>query len=166
MKKHITHEMKLMTMKKSTRDTIMWFFATIWILFATIMLAVVGSYVYYKWFYQVWSPARIERVTGVRVPKYKIIESHKGPRGFNGDYNDWHKIEFKTIPSDELFDEIDKKIETGKTAWSREGKSYSFSVMWGNGFPTPKGERDDDDGMFSITMKRGEKTGRIFSGTW
>ena len=75
-------------------------------------------------------------------------------------------FEFKTMPSDEMFDEIDKMVATGKTGWKRDGNKYSFSVTWGNGFPTPKGEWEEDDGMFSITITRGEKEGMITHGAW
>ena len=132
----------------------------------SLMLLVVGVYAYYEWFWQEWSPARIERITGVRVPAYKIIEYNEGNRGFTGDYNDVYEIDFKTMPSDELFNEIDKMIATGKTSWRREGNKYSFSAVWGNGYPAPKGEREEDDGMFSITLTRGEKSGVITSGAW
>lgn len=139
---------------------------SIGILFASMLLCVVGVYVYYEWFWQEWPPARIERITGVRVPKYKIIEYEKEEIHFNGDYEDTFTFEFKTMPSEEMFDEIDKMIATGNTGWEREGNKYSFSVMWGNGFPAPKGEREEDDGMFSITIKRGEKEGIITFGAW
>ena len=139
---------------------------SIGILFASMLLCVVGVYVYSEWFGQEWPPARIERITGVRVPKYKIIEYEKEEIHFNGDYEDTFTFEFKTMPSEEMFDEIDKMIATGNTGWERDGNKYSFSVTWGNGFPAPKGEREEDDGMFSITIKRGEKEGIITHGAW
>ena len=125
-----------------------------------------GLYIYSEWFWQEWPPARIERITGVRVPKYKIIEYEKGEIHFNGDYEDTFTFEFKTMPSEEMFDEIDKMIATGNTDWKRDGNKYSFSVMWGNGYPAPKGEREEDDGMFSITIVRGKKEGTITCGAW
>ena len=70
------------------------------------------------------------------------------------------------MPSDEMYDKIDKMIATGKTGWKKDGNKYSFSVVWGNGFPAPKGEREEDDGMFSITITRGMKKGVITYGSW
>lgn len=137
-------------------------FVTIGILFVVFA----GLYIYSEWFWQEWPPARIERITGVRVPQYDIIEYHEGNRYFNGDFEDRFTLEFKTMPSEEMFDEIDKMITTGKIGWKRDGKKYSFSAMWGNGFPAPKGEREEDDGMFSITITRGEKDGIITHGAW
>ena len=139
---------------------------SIGILFASMLLCVVGVYVYYEWFWQEWPPARIERITGVRVPQYDIIEYHEGNRYFNGDFEDRFTFEFKTMPSEEMFDEIDKMIAIGNTGWKKDGNKYSFSVTWGNGFPAPKGEREEDDGMFSITITRGETDGIIIFGAW
>ena len=155
-----------MTGKGFIGKTIKWIFVTIGILFVTLVLAVAGLYVYSEWFWQMWSPSRIERITGVRVPQYEIIEYNEGKRHFTGDFEDRFTFEFKTMPSDEMFDEIDKMIATGKTEWKKDGNKYSFSVMWGNGFPAPKGEREEDDGMFSITITRGEKDGIITFGAW
>ena len=133
---------------------------------ATMVVLFVGTYIYYKWIWEEWPVERIERVTGIKVPSYKIIETHKGKRAFTGDHEDRFKIEFKDIPSDELFDEIDRMIANGKTGWKRDGKKYSFSVFWGNDFPAPKGESDNFDGTFSITITKGEKVGEIRSGSW
>ena len=136
------------------------------IIFGFLLIVFLGFYVYYEWIWEEWSPARIERITGVRIPKYEIIDDNCGERGFTGDYMDDFTFEFKTMPSDELFDEIDKMILKGNTGWEKEGNIYSFSVMWGNGIPAPKGEKEEDDGIFGITITRGKKTGEIRSGTW
>ena len=155
-----------MTGKGFIGRTIKWIFVTIGILLVTLMLFVTGLYVYSEWFWKKWSPARIERITGVRVPQYEIIEYNEGNRHFTGDFEDRFTFEFKTMPSDEMYDKIDKMIATGKTGWKKDGNKYSFSVVWGNGFPTPKGEREEDDGMFSITITRGMKKGVITYGSW
>ena len=149
-------------MNKGTKSC----FGCLGILFGSMLILFLGSYVYYEWIWEEWPTERIERVTGVKVPSYKIIQTHKGNRAFTGDNEDNHEIEFKTMPSDELFDEIDKIIASGKTGWHKDGKRYSFSVIWGNGFPTPEGENEQDDGTFSITLTKGEKVGSIRSGAW
>lgn len=135
-------------------------------IFGGIFLLLLGLYVYSEWIWEKWPTDRIERVTGVRVPEYKVVEYDKGKRYFTGDYEDRYEIEFKTIPSDDLYDKIDSMIADGNTGWRKEGKRYSFSVMWGNGFPTPEGENEEEDGTFSITLTRGEKNGEIRSGAW
>ena len=139
-----------------------WLFAIIAILF----ILIAGVYVYYEYIWEKWPTARIERITGIRVPSYKVIEYNQGRKYFNGDYKDSYIIEFKTMPSDELFDEIDRLIATGNTGWRRDSTSYSFFVVWGNGLPTPIGESKEDDWMFNITISRGERIGIIEDGAW
>lgn len=149
-------------MKKSIKGC----FGCLGILFGGLVLLFLGSYVYYEWIWEEWPPERIERVSGVRVPSYKIIESHKGERHFTGDHEYLYEIEFKTTPSNKLFDEIDRMIANGNTGWQREGNRYSFSVIWGNGLPTPKGESDSYDGTFRLAITKGDKNGEIRSGSW
>ena len=135
-------------------------------LLGSLMLLFLVSYVYYEWIWEEWPIERIERVTGVKVPSYKIIETYKGKRSFTGDYEDRFGIKFESMPSEALFDKIDQMIASGNTGWHRDGKKYSFSVTWGNGYPTPKGENEEYDGTFSITITKGEKVGEIRSGSW
>ena len=151
---------------KRILKVIKWIFATIGILLATLLLIILGAFAYYEWIWQEWSPARIERITGVRIPSYKTIEYDEGTRGFNGDFDDRFTIEFKSMPSEEMFDEIDKMIETGKTGWHKEGDDYIFNCMWGNGFKAPKGEDENEDRTFDITITRGKKQGTIRHGAW
>ena len=77
-----------------------------------------------------------------------------------------NEIEFQTIPSEEMFDKIDKMIATGKTGWHKDGSDYIFNCTWGNGYPAPNGESDDEDMIFGITITRGEKQGTIRHGMW
>ena len=109
---------------------------------------------------------RIERITGVALPKFKVTEYHEDRRSFTGDYWDYFDIEFKNALPDSLFDELDKKIEAGNTGWSKEGNKYSFSQTWGNGMPAPSGESDNADRMFGITIIKGSKEGKINHGIW
>ena len=94
------------------------------------------------------------------------MEYNEGEISFNGDYNDSFTFEFKTTPSDDLFDKIDKMIEGGETCWEKNGDVYTFDCMWGNGIPAPKGENENDDMTFSITISRGKKQGVIHHGMW
>lgn len=153
---------KIFTMKKMLKGCA----GCLGILFACILFLFVGSYIYYEWIWEEWPTERIERITGVKVPEFDIIERHEGKRIIPGDYLDTLIIEFKSMPSDELFDEIDELIASGKTAWKKEGNKFHFSVVWGNGYPAPKGENAKIDGIFSITLKRGEMKGEINSGVW
>jgi len=150
---------KYLQSKNTKNINRMWLLGTLGIIFVSMLY-------YNKWTGQEWSPARIERITGVRVPEFKITNTVKGERGFNGDYEDQIDLEFKSMPSEELFKEIDKMIATGDTEWKRDGDRYSFSLIWGNGRPTPLGEREGDDCMFSIIITRGDKKGEIVYGAW
>ncbi len=142
---------------------IKWCLISIGALLVGIILLFVGMYLYYEWFYVEWPTSRIENVTGVRVPDYNIIKTE----GHDGiDYEHIYYVEFEEVPSDDLFDDIDKRIANGDNHWEREGNEYKYSVIWGNGLPTPKGENEDDDGTFSISMTKGSKEGIIESGAW
>lgn len=136
------------------------------ILIASILALFVGSYIYYEWIWEEWPVERIERITGVKVPKFAIIERHEGERHFTGDYLDTLIIEFESIPSDELFEEIDSMIESNSTKWEKKGRVYSYSTFWGNGYPAPKGESEAADGIFKITLTKGSKYGEIEDGAW
>ena len=107
-----------------------------------------------------WPTDRIERITGVRIPEYKVTKAFIGPTSFLGDFEDSLYIEFETLPSDELFEKIDS------LNWYREGDKYSFSTIWGNGSPAPEGENDEEDRFFEIKLTKGEKTGIIVYGMW
>ena len=107
-----------------------------------------------------WPTDRIERITGVRIPEYKVTKAFIGPTSFNGDFEDSLYIEFETLPSDELFEKMDS------LNWYREGDKYSFSTIWGNGSPAPEGENDEEDRFFKIKLTKGEKTGIIVYGMW
>ena len=131
-----------------------------------LLVVILGLYAYYKWFWEEWPVERIERITGVKVPEFDIIERHESERHFTGDYLDTLIIEFKSMPSDELFDDIDKLIDAGNAKWVKEGNKYTFSTIWGNGYPAPKGEREEEDGIFDITLTKGEKKGEIICGAW
>ena len=50
------------------------------ILFLGLLFLILASYAYYEWIWEEWPVERIERVTGVSVPSYKIIETNKGNR--------------------------------------------------------------------------------------
>ena len=107
-----------------------------------------------------WPTDRIERITGVRIPEYKVTKAFIGPTSFLGDFEDSLYIEFETLPSDELFEKMDS------LNWYREGDKYSFSTSWGNGSPAPEGENDEEDRFFEIQLTKGEKTGIIVYGWW
>lgn len=103
-----------------------------------MLLLAVGLYVYAEWIWEEWSSERIERITGVKVPEFAIVERHDSERHFTGDYLDTLTIEFEYIPSDALFDEIDKKIQSGNTGWQKDGNKYLFLYFGGMVILRPK----------------------------
>lgn len=116
---------------------------------------------------QEWTSARIGRMTGVNIPEFKITNTFEGKRAFNGDYEDQIDIEFESVLSDELFKEIDKMIAAGNTKWfTHDGKTYSFSMIWGVGDPAPPGEREGEERFFRFAITKGMKTGEIRYGAW
>ncbi len=135
-------------------------------MFGFLLILFLGFYVYDKYIYEEWPVERVERITGINMPEFKIIKSNRGERSFNGDHMDSFTLEFEVVPSDEFFDEIDKMIEKGKTGWRREGITYKFSIIWGNGYPAPEGESEDADGTFGLTITKGEKKEFLESGSW
>ena len=94
------------------------------IFIASMVILFVGSYIYYKWIWEEWPVERIERITGAKVPRFTIIERHEGERHFTGDYLDTLIIEFDSIPSDELFEEIDSMIASNSTKWEKKDGVY------------------------------------------
>ena len=103
------------------------------IFIASMVILFIGTYIYYKWIWEEWPVERIERITGAKVPKFAVIERHEGERHFTGDYLDTLIIEFESIPSDELFEEIDSMIASNNTKWEKKDGVYSYSTFWGNG---------------------------------
>ena len=136
------------------------------IVFGSLLVLFLGLYVYYEWIWEEWPVERIERITGVKVPEFRIIERHEGKRHFTGDYLDTLIIEFESIPSDELFEEIDRMIVSNDTKWEKSDSVYSYSTFWGNGIPAPEGESEADDAIFKITLTKGSKYGEIEDGAW
>lgn len=109
---------------------------------------------------------RIERITDVKLPEFEVIVYNEGLRHFTGDFTDHFIFEFKSIPPDKLFDKIDILIKGGKTNWRKEGDLYKFEQIWGNGYPAPKGENDEEDRFFNIMITRGQKRGEVNHGMW
>ena len=138
-------------MNKGTRSCL----GCLGIVFGSLLVLFLGLYVYYEWIWEEWPVERIERITGVKVPEFRIIERL-----------DTLIIEFESIPSDELFEEIDRMIASNDTKWEKSDSVYSYSTFWGNGNPAPEGENEADDGIFKITLTKGSKYGEIEDGAW
>ena len=101
-----------------------------------------------------WSVERIERITKVKVPEYKVIKFVRGPSGI--DFTDTIYIEFESVPSDELFEKIEEMMAANENSgWNTDDSiHYSFNTFWGNGFPAPEGEKEEDDGTFNLKLTK------------
>lgn len=137
-----------------------------------LTLFLFGLYTYYNYEreYRFANRRTIERITGVTLPNFKVIEYTKGRMSFQGDYNDQLIIEFKETPSAPFYQTIDSLIATNHTGWTGgwavHDDTYSYDYMWGNGLPAPNGEDSDEDMTFSISFKKGSKQAIINFGAW
>ena len=133
--------------------------------FILFLLALQG-YDDYQRKYRFANNETIERITGVAFPELDIIDYKKDNRGFLGDYKDRLTLEMEEELGESTYHYLDSIINSSKTGWSKRDDEYSYSVMWGNGLPAPKGEREDDDGMFSLSFKKGSKIINLSHGSW
>ena len=123
------------------------------------------SYIYYSEHYVQHHFIKrrvIENITGVRFPKYKVVnrgETWRCSRPFPEHSYDF-TLEFKRIPDEAFYKELDGHFDCFET-----GK-YSYSAIWGNGLEAPKGESNKDDISFSIDIERGSKTFHIRVAEW
>lgn len=109
----------------------------------------------------------LERITGVAYPDFRVIEYTKDNRtSFLGDYNDQLLIEFKELPSAAFYQYLDSLIATGHSGWFIFDNVYSYGQFWGNGFPAPNGEDDEEDMTFSIHFSKGSRQATIDYGAW
>lgn len=137
-------------------------------LMAYIVLLAFGldAYDSYQRKYRFTNKDTIERITGVTYPNFKIVEYTKGRTSFLGDYNDQLIIEFKETPSTAFYQKLDSLIAVEQSDWSKRDNVYSYSKIWGNGLPAPKGEDDEEDMTFSIEFEKGSKKAIIGYGAW
>ena len=133
--------------------------------FILFLLALQG-YDDYQRKYKFANHEAIERITGVAFPELEILEYKKDKRSFLGDYNDKLTLEMEDELSESTYHYLDSIINAGNTQWFKHGDEYSYSIMWGNGLPAPKGESEEDDGMFSLSFKKGSKIINLSHGSW
>ncbi len=108
----------------------------------------------------------IERITGVTFPELKIVDYKKGETGFTGDYSDELTLEMEEELSESTYHYLDSIISADNTEWSKHDDEYSYSIMWGNGLPAPKGESEEDDVMFSLSFNKGNRIINLRYGSW
>ena len=108
----------------------------------------------------------IERITGVQFPELEIVDYKRGNTSFLGDYSDCITLEMEEDLSESTYHYLDSIIDVNKTRWDRDDDEYSYEIMWGNGLPVPKGESDEEDMAFLLSMKKGTRIVTIEYGSW
>lgn len=104
----------------------------------------------------------LSRIAEVKFPKFKVVEYEKGRTSFNGDYRDELVLEFKKMPSEEFYTALEESAN-----WNiKDDSIYYYSRVWGNGFPAPPGEDDDEDMSLNIQIKRGARRFYVSYGAW
>jgi hypothetical protein len=141
--------------KATTYKYIKWILAIVLILYVSLELIDYGTRLYYTFQGSRWYPARIERITGIRVPHYEVISSYMSRWCVEKD-----SLAFHSIPSNDMFDEIDERIAAGDTCWKRNGNLYSFHLWWDKECSPPKGEKYYT-GDFQIRLTKGSKNWKI-----
>ena len=136
------------------------------IVFFIIFLLVLQGYYNYQRKYHFADNKAIERITGIAFPEVDILDYEKGKSGFLGDYSDKLTLEMEEELSEATYHYLDSIISAGNTEWSKRDDEYSYSIMWGNGLPAPKGESEEEDGIFSISFKKGSKIINLSHGSW
>ena len=134
-----------------------------------LFLVVVGSwaYSYYGRKHEFADKERLERITGVAYPDYKIGWYRHGGHSFNGDYSDEAGIKFEEAPSAGFYRCLDSLAAVKDSHWSRQKDgTYSFRYIWGNGSPAPKGESDEEDMSLHVKIRKGSKWAEIEYGAW
>jgi hypothetical protein len=105
----------------------------------------------------------LERITGVEYPKFKVVEYKRDTMG-RMDFGDRVTIEFNEIPPTAFYQALDSLIATKQSDWVKCDNTYSYSKIWGNGEPAPKGKDDEEDMHFSISFEKGGKQASISYG--
>ena len=105
-------------------------------------------------------------ITGVTFPELHIIDYQKGKTSFLGDYSDKLVMQMGEALNPETYHYLDSIIKAGHPHWSFRDNQYSYSRIWGNGFPAPEGQNDEEDVMFSLSFQKGSDTLTLNYGAW
>ena len=66
---------------------------------------------------------RLERITGVAFPEFKLMEYEKGEASFLGDYEDKFILEMEEERPEATYHHLDSIIECGDAHWDGDGES-------------------------------------------
>lgn len=135
------------------------------VMLVVMAVAAFFGYMYYSEHYMQHHFVRrrvVENITGVRLPKYKVIERGEEWKCFSRfpEHTYDFTLEFKKKPDGAFYEKLEEHFDCF------EPGKYSYSAIWGNGMEAPKGESDKDNISFSIDIERGSKTFHIRVGEW
>ena len=108
----------------------------------------------------------LERITGAPFPKLKVVEFKEGKVSFNGDFTDNWVVKMKDGAGESLFLYLDSVANKKGTNWFKDDEKYFYNRIWGNGYPAPNGEDDEEDRFLCISLKKDCNTIIIQSGMW
>ena len=108
----------------------------------------------------------LERITGAPFPKLKVVEFKEGKVSFNGDFTDNWVVKMKDGAGESLFLYLDSVANKKGTNWFKDDEKYFYNRIWGNGYPAPNGEDDEEDRFLHISLKKDCNTIIIQSGMW
>lgn len=131
-----------------------------------IFLFALQGYIDYERKHRFANNEDIERITGVVFPELRIVEYKKGRVSFNGDYCDNKTLEMEEDLSESTYHYLDSISNSANTNWRKRDDVYIFDIMWGNGFPAPEGEDEEDDGTLYLSFKKGSKIINLSCGAW
>lgn len=139
------------------------FIATYFITICLIGLFGIEYYQDHRYDYRSNVEKMIELPPNVHMPRYKVVKFEKGRRSFNGDHTNSKAIEFKALPSEQLYNTLDSLSNLEGSNWNVSHKDtltlYCFGTSWQNG-------RLVRQGHFSIEITKWNKTAYIEYGAW
>ena len=134
--------------------------------YLVVFLFALQEYVDYQRKHKFANNEVIERITGIPFPELKIVDYHKGKDSFLGDYNDRLILQMEEELDESTYLRLDSIIQNGNTDWGMRENQYNYSRIWGNGFPAPEGQNDEEDVMFSLSFHKGSDTLTLNYGAW
>lgn len=127
------------------------------------------GYVLLERTYKFTNRETLNEITGVVLPKFKVVDRIYGGSGFTGDYSDEIIIRFKDTLPHGFYLQLDS-ICNVNTYWCKSNMDsqtiYRYDRMWGNGLPAPQGQDDEDDYFFNIKIQQDSREATITCGMW
>ena len=119
---------------------------------------------------------RVERITRTGFPAFSYYETTGyNSGGFLGDFTYVAKYKFDKVPTDDFYNTLDSLCNVEGSNWSKSNnqsvstasaEEYYFNLTWGNGYPAPEGESEEDDRCITIKIPKGEREFKITYGAW